>query len=151
MQEDHRLTGSNIPPEYNQGFIVVTPEWIEHLETSGIAQSIRDNVARQCAGTEELMSTLKEAGVDIICTTSTAPVQFEGELDGLYFYFRARGEYWSCTIAPTLDDAVSEENVAYSKSDSYGEEQFAASWMPHKEALQLILGCVQEFRGGVKP
>jgi hypothetical protein len=133
-------------PDLGQGFIVVTPEWLENLEKSGAAQAIRDAVAEQSDGTDELMGTLKDMGVELICTCATAPVQFEGELDGLHLYFRARGEHWDCAIAPTLDEAISEENLVYYKESDYGQHEFDASWMPHKEALELILSCIQEYK-----
>ncbi len=137
-------------PDLSQGLIAVTPEWLENLEKSGFAQTLRDAVAEQCKGTDELMTTLKDMGVELRCTCKTAPVQFEGELDGLHLYFRARGNDWDCAIAPTLDDAIAEENLVYYKESTYGEDDFDASWMPHKDALTLILNCVREYRERVK-
>jgi len=133
-------------PDPSQSFIAVTPEWLENFEKSGFAQSIRDTVDKQSSATDELMAALKDMGVELICTCATAPVQFEGELDGLHLYFRARGEHWDCAIAPTLDEAVSEENLVYYKESDYGKDAFDASWMPHREALGLILSCVREYR-----
>lgn len=131
-------------PKFGQSIIAVTPEWLERL---GIMQTVRDSIQEQSANTDEVMEQLKAVGVNLQCTCCTAPVQFEGEVDGLALYFRARGDRWDCAIAPTLEDAIGETNLAYYKESDYGED-YDASWMPHKEALELILGCVQEFRTG---
>jgi hypothetical protein len=96
--------------------------------------------------TDELLITLKDMGVELICTCVSTPVQFEGELDGLHLYFKARGNCWRYAIAPTLDEAASEENLVYYKESDYGQGEFEASWMPHKEALGFILSCVREYR-----
>jgi hypothetical protein len=93
-----------------------------------------------------LTQTVKDMGVEISCTCVSAPVQFEGELDGLHLYFRARGNHWDCAIAPTLDDAVAEENLVYYKESDYGQDDFEASWMPHEEALAFVLSCIREYR-----
>jgi hypothetical protein len=106
------------------------------------SQSVND----QCSDTGELMTRLKNLGVTLRCTCTAAPVQFEGELDGLHLYFRARWNSWDLAIAPTLNEAVRETNLAYYKESDYGEERFEASWMSHKEALAFILECVQEFK-----
>jgi hypothetical protein len=53
--------------------------------------------------TNELLITLKDMGVELICTCVSTPVQFEGELDGLHLYFKARGNCWRYAIAPTLE------------------------------------------------
>jgi hypothetical protein len=45
-----------------------------------------------------------------------------------------------------LDEAASEENLVYYKESDYGQGEFEASWMPHKEALGFILSCVREYR-----
>lgn len=144
-QED---SDNQIPND--RSFIAVTPELLNHLEKSGVTQKMRDAVAEQCSGSEALAQQIKRLGVTLQCTCTTAPVQFEGEVDGLWLYFRARGNHWDCAIAPTLDEAVGEVNLAFYKEADYGKDKFDASWMPHKDALKIILDCVQEFRAKAK-
>lgn len=62
------------------------------------------------------------------------PVQSEGEIGGVPFYFRARGEHWSMSIGG--DDIYSAPDWRY--DEPYGEDDYAAGWMPLYEALGFM-------------
>ena len=98
----------------------------------------------QLQNTEEVEAKLKGLAVSGRITTTTAPVQYEGSVDGYFLYFRARGNSWKTQICPTEGDLWTEK-VVYSKEGIYGGG-FDATWMPHQEALELIAQCVEEFR-----
>ncbi len=57
------------------------------------------------------------------------PVQAEGKINGVPFYFRARGEHWSLSIGP---------NPVWHYSEAYGDGPYDAGWMGHEEARQFI-------------
>jgi hypothetical protein len=68
------------------------------------------------------------------------PVQAEGRIGGVPFYFRARGEHWSIGIG---GDVVG-------KPDWYHEEEypggeFAAGWMSETEARQFIHDVTERY------
>lgn len=64
------------------------------------------------------------------------PVQCEGKIDGLPFYFRARYERWSLSVADKQDgDAVDAKGFYY--EEPYGA-LFAAGYMPNEEAVRMI-------------
>lgn len=69
------------------------------------------------------------------------PVQAEGTINGQEFYFRARGNHWSLRIGG--DDPVG--NPAWSYEEPYGDEPFAAGWMPFDEAWEFIHKAAREF------
>lgn len=52
---------------------------------------------------EAATETLPE-GVEVVTFGGYAPVQADGYVDGLPFYFRARGEHWSFQVAAHPDD-----------------------------------------------
>lgn len=69
------------------------------------------------------------------------PVQAEGTIDGKRFYFRARGEHWSMEVHPTsTDDYVTwpRDDAEWMHEEEWGDEQYAAGWMPEDVALEMI-------------
>ena len=85
-------------------------------------------------------------------TCTAAPVQAEGTVAGHPYYFRARGEEWSFTIAERLDgdpvllgpkDAVS--GIAWYRSGTVPGGRFAASYLPLDEARSLIRDCAHAY------
>lgn len=80
------------------------------------------------------------------------PVQGYGTIDGLPWYFRARGNSWSMSIAETPDsDPI---DVRWNKAsgwyyeDDYGDIIFEAGWMPYKVAWGFIKECFDKYRKG---
>ncbi len=66
------------------------------------------------------------------------PVQAEGIIDGMPFYFRARGEHWSFSVAATpYEDPVHARGFYYQEPYAEGK-QYAAGWMEESEALAFI-------------
>lgn len=86
-------------------------------------------------------------------TTPACPVQIEGEVDGMRFYFRARGEDWSFSIGRTAEEAVMAglEDVPDGWStggDAEGGDAFAGSWMPYSEAWRHVEASIAAWRAG---
>jgi hypothetical protein len=71
-------------------------------------------------------------GIVIEYLTGNCPVQAEGTVNGVPFYFRARGARWSIQIAP-----VGEAHT-WEYSEKWGDGPFAAGWMPEDEARRMI-------------
>lgn len=71
------------------------------------------------------------------------PVQAEGTVDGLPFYFRARGTHWRIGIGG--DTVV---NPTWGYGESYGQGPFDAGWMSEEDALSFIEKAVSLYRSG---
>ncbi|MDW9479012.1 hypothetical protein GOB57_10090 [Sinorhizobium meliloti] len=69
------------------------------------------------------------------------PVQAEGTVDGLPFYFRARGRHWRIGIG---GDCVMEPTWGY--GESYGTGPFDAGCMPEDEATGFIEKAIGLYR-----
>lgn len=84
-------------------------------------------------------------------TCEACPVQIEGLVDGLPFYFRARFRGWSFSVADTPDGdavAVSIENAPGQLiEEEWGDGPFAAGWMPDDEAWRLVEAAIAKLRG----
>lgn len=62
------------------------------------------------------------------------PVQAEGTIDGVPFYFRARGERWQLFVGG--DDLLGDPHWYH--EEPWGDEAFSAGWMTEDEARALI-------------
>lgn len=85
-------------------------------------------------------------------TCDAGPVQYEGTIEGKFFYFRARHDEWSFTVADTLEEAIdgASEREIFVKEGHYGHEQnpgykALASYMPYEEAEHLIQVCARGY------
>ena len=88
------------------------------------------------------------------------PVQGDGMVDGLPWYFRARGVSWSFSVAATPEgdpvDALFDNAPEGSWSTSgsaEGEGAFAGSWMPYSEAwrhVEASIAAWRAWRGGAR-
>lgn len=87
--------------------------------------------------------TPREALVAIDSIGGNCPVQAEGFIDGWPFYFRARGQEWSMSIAEPGFDACGEE--VWEHREPYGDDPYAAGWMPEDEARAFIDKAVPLF------
>ena len=91
--------------------------------------------------------------LDYRFTCDAAPVQAEGTLDGHPFYFRARGELWTFSLAEEpgldpvyIDSADSAVGRGYFLAAQYGAPRsFAASHMALAEARDLIGECARRY------
>lgn len=75
------------------------------------------------------------------------PVQAEGTINGLPFYFRARGEHMALSIAktPAGDPMVGAECFYF--CEEYGDERFAAGWATADECREFIERAAKELLG----
>ncbi len=77
------------------------------------------------------------------------PVQGYGLVDGLPWYFRARGDHWSFSVAFAADgDPVL---VTFGEADGFAiDEDYGewpdAGWMQYREAWGFIERGIREFR-----
>ena len=84
-------------------------------------------------------------GVELQSLGGNCPVQGLGTVDGLPFYFRARGEHWSFEVTheggdPPFTDAI------WRTEREYDGGEFAAGWMDRAEAVGFIAEAVALFR-----
>ena len=86
--------------------------------------------------------TIERAALVIDCLGGNCPVQAEGTLDGLPFYFRARGSRWSMSVGG--DDVVLAPTWYH--EEPYGEGPFDAGWMDREEALAFIHKAADLYR-----
>ena len=92
--------------------------------------------------------------LDYHFTCDAAPVQGEGTLNGHPFYFRARGDQWTFSLAEEpgldpvfIDSAESALGRGYFLEGQYGPPgSFAASYLPLAEARMLIDECARRYR-----
>ncbi|HJR34482.1 MAG TPA: hypothetical protein VJ817_06015 [Gemmatimonadales bacterium] len=92
--------------------------------------------------------------LDYHFTCDSAPVQGEGTLNGHPFYFRARGDHWTFSLAEEpgldpvfIDSAESALGRGYYLEGQYGAPgSFAASYLPLAEARMLIDECARRYR-----
>jgi hypothetical protein len=87
-------------------------------------------------------------GVRWSFTGTVAPVQAEGEIDRVPFYFRSRWDRWTFGVAsehqPDLV-LVDSAQDGFFRSEKYRPSRFAASWMPLDEAKDIIERCIREY------
>ena len=81
-------------------------------------------------------------------TGTAAPVQAEGTIDGIPFYFRSRWDRWTFGVAslkqpdPVL---VESEGDAFFRTEKYRKYRFSASFMPLNEAKEIIERCILAY------
>lgn len=81
-------------------------------------------------------------------TTTAAPVQAEGTVDGHPFYFRARHDTWEFAISddPAVDPvAIQSEEHGFYRTALYPGGPRAASHLPLHVAEALIRRCASEY------
>ena len=84
-------------------------------------------------------------------TCEAAPLQFEGEIDGNPFYFRARWESWRFTIVRPGGNPVSPKSngeVLYAASGKVATGPFSASYLDPDLGLRMIATFIMDFRSG---
>ena len=73
------------------------------------------------------------------------PVQAEGTVDGAPFYFRARGNSWSMSIGAKPVEVCCGQADGWHMHRQWGDEPFAAGWMPVEEAMRLIREAAEAY------
>jgi hypothetical protein len=86
-----------------------------------------------------------EGGIDMTCTCAACPLQYEGTVDGVPAYFRARWNSWSFTIGPNPVRAWRDPEH-HAQWDGEVEGEFGASWMEPQQAEAIMRQCVAEWR-----
>ena len=74
------------------------------------------------------------------------PVQGEGTVDGLPWYFRARSGEWTFSIAARPDGDPVEVRSGGGPGWRWSGDDDDEGWMPSKVAARIIRQCVAEFR-----
>ncbi|NKL23695.1 hypothetical protein [Rhizobium leguminosarum] len=92
--------------------------------------------------TREKLETISNVRLDDLA--GYCPVQAEGQFDGLYFYFRARGSHWRFEAGG---------NESGTKRATWWHEEywpnttgFEAGYMDDEDAIRSILKSVEKFR-----
>lgn len=70
-------------------------------------------------------------GIEYDWIGGQCPMQAEGTVDGVPFIFRSRGNRWTLEVGYF-------EATAWSYSEPYGEERFAAGWITGDQARQFV-------------
>lgn len=107
----------------------------------GMSNDLRETLEAECKG------------IKVDTFGGSCPVQVEGTIDGLPFYFRARGASWSMSIAQDKDgDPV--ETFGGGPGWFY-EEPFGvwpdAGYMPDDDVRKAIVGSVKRWRESRAP
>lgn len=76
---------------------------------------------------------------------SNCPVQGEGTINGVPFYFRARGQRWTMSIGEDPIDVACGFKEGWHKEEPWGKEMFDAGWMPWETAKEIIERCAEEY------
>ena len=74
-------------------------------------------------------------------TCEACPLQIEGTIDGVPFYFRARGESWSIGIGG--NDPV--DAPQWHKCERWGDGRYAAGWMKEEEGRNIVEACALQW------
>lgn len=85
-------------------------------------------------------------GLKIDCLGGNCPVQAEGTIDGVPFYFRARHRHWGMGIG---GEPVCEPQ--WYRERPYGIGEFDAGYMPLEDAERFIRACAADFLAGRAP
>lgn len=88
---------------------------------------------------------LGETGAILDQLGGNCPVQAEGTIDGVRFYFRARGSHWEFHVAQTDADLFKNELFSIDRSYKPGDD-FAAGWMPQHEAVAFMIEGIAAYR-----
>jgi len=82
--------------------------------------------------------------IDFIC--GNCPVQAEGTINGVPFYFRARGQMWSLGVGADPVGSPDWESDA-----NWGDNEYAAGWMTDEEAEAIIRRVAASYAAGEGP
>lgn len=72
---------------------------------------------------------------------SACPVQAEGKVGDLPYYFRARGQHWTFSVGHDVFEPIWEVRVRYGPDS----RPFAAGWMEEEEACAIVEACCNEY------
>lgn len=87
-----------------------------------------------------------KARVEIEWIGRACPVQAEGTINGVPFYFRARGQSWKIGIGNNpAAVAMNIDKTGWKKSEPWGEKMYDAGWMSEETAKEIIERCAEEY------
>lgn len=66
------------------------------------------------------------------------PVEGEGTMDGIPFYFRARGNRWEMAVGELPIQICCGYSDGWVKYEKWCDEPFEAGWMDFDDARELI-------------
>lgn len=119
-------------------------DWIEELRNSALGKAIRE----QCARKEDAPANREGDGwkgsIYGFC-----PVQGEGTVDGMWWYFRARHDSWSFEVWRKSfgpDGSLPDGPPIWSADAEYDDGDGNASWMPFSHAWQCIEASIATGR-----
>lgn len=81
---------------------------------------------------------MSERNIIIRYIGGACPVQAEGTVDGIPFYFRARGDEWSMSIGLDPVDVSCGFAPGFHYEEDYGDGPYDAGWMEEDEARAFI-------------
>lgn len=73
------------------------------------------------------------------------PVQAEGTVNGVPFYFRARGQRWTFSAGQDPVAICTGRSGGFHYEEPYGAEKYDAGWMSEEEADGFIRAAAQRF------
>ena len=130
------------------GIITITSESFEPgglLDPNGpLVAAVRENTAVAEDAPRERDGEGWAGEIEGFC-----PVQGTGTVDGLNWYFRARGEAWSFEVWREAFGPYGELPMVdplWETYADYGEDDFDASWMPFSHAWRFIEESIEAFR-----
>lgn len=68
-----------------------------------------------------------------------SPMQIEGQFQGQYFYFRARGQAWRFELGQVWAD---KPESYWSYGEPWGDYAFAAGFMTEEQALECLAKAI---------
>lgn len=80
-------------------------------------------------------------GLVIDTSGGNCPLQIEGTIDGVEFYFRARGRRWTMGIGGDVVIAPD-----WSMSGPWGEGAYGAGWMPEHIGQAIVAKCCEVWQ-----
>lgn len=81
---------------------------------------------------------------DVCMLGGNCPVQGEGTIHGLPFYFRSRGRGWTFDVGVYPEpegDAVGGDSVL-SLSGDYSDDEYMAGWLAPEESAAMLCECL---------
>ena len=77
--------------------------------------------------------------------SGNCPVQGDGTIDGVPWYFRARFEHWSMSIGPDPVGISCGEKHGWYREEAWGDGEYDAGYMPRDTAKQIIRDCAKKW------
>ena len=83
--------------------------------------------------------------LEITYLGGACPVQADGTINGVPFYFRARGQRWQMAIGEDPVEISCGMKDGWYKEEPWGKEMFDAGLMSEETAKEIIERCAEEY------